>query len=96
MKNPTKKRSLRATATDVEIRCPKLGHQVPFAYCREENNGLPCSKILSCWEPYLPVEKLLRKELSPEEWEMAFERPAKPKLLTLVELIEKARENKRK
>jgi hypothetical protein len=25
---------------DYEIRCPRLGHQISFSYCRSENRGL--------------------------------------------------------
>ncbi len=72
-------------------RCPRLGQQIAFSYCRTENNGLPCSKALDCWHTRFPVEDLLRKELSPEEWKQAFESPPKPKVHSLLELIEKAK-----
>jgi len=77
-----------------QIRCSKLGHQIHFSYCRRENFGLPCVKILTCWHPYFRVEKYLRGELSGEEWKNAFEKPVQPKVLTLVELIEQARKRK--
>ena len=73
------------------IRCPRLGHQIVFSYCRTENRGLPCFKTLDCWHTRFPVEELLRKELSPEEWEQAFESPPKPKVQSLLELIEEAK-----
>ncbi|MBU0480085.1 MAG: hypothetical protein KKG47_03170 [Proteobacteria bacterium] len=72
------------------IRCRKLGHLISFSYCRRENNGLPCMKTLDCWYVYFPVEEFLRNELSPEEWAEAFAKPQKPKVLSLVELIEQA------
>jgi hypothetical protein len=37
------------------------------------------------------VEELLRKELSPEEWKQAFENPPKPKVQSLLEMIEEAK-----
>ena len=73
-----------------EIRCRKLGHQIRFSYCRRENNGLPCFKTLDCWYPFFPVEEFLRQQLSPEEFAEAFDKPQKPKVLSLVELIEQA------
>ena len=75
----------------VAIRCPKLGHQIAFSYCRTENRGLPCFKTLDCWHTRFPVEELLRKELSPEEWKQAFESPPKPKVQSLLEMIEEAK-----
>ncbi len=77
---------------DMRIRCPRLGHQVPFSYCRIENRGLPCFKTLDCWHLHFPVADFLKNALSPEEWEKTFERPVKPKTVSLLELIEKAKQ----
>ena len=74
-----------------QIRCPRLGHQVSFSYCRIESAGLPCFKALDCWFEKFPVEKYLREELSPEEWEKAFEARSKPKMASLLDLIEQAK-----
>ncbi len=76
---------------DFNIRCPRLGHQISFSYCRSENNGLPCFKTLDCWHTHFSVEKLLRKELSSEEWEKVFSVPPKQKILSIMELIEQAK-----
>jgi hypothetical protein len=42
------------------------------------------------------VEDLLRKELTPEEWSQAFETPPKPKMVSLVEMIEAAKKRTQK
>jgi hypothetical protein len=76
------------------VRCPRLGHQITFSYCRVENRGLPCFKIVDCWYEHFMVEDFLRRELKPEEWEKVFNRPVKPKILSLVELIEEAKKRK--
>jgi hypothetical protein len=76
---------------DEKIRCPRLGHQISFSYCRSENLGLPCFKTLDCWYDHFLVEEYLKQQLTPEEWEKVFSRPPKPKLLSLVELIDQAR-----
>ncbi len=76
------------------LRCRKLGNPVPFSYCRTENRGSPCSKIIDCWYEVFMVEDFLRRELEPEEWERIFSQPPKPKVLTLLELIEEARKRK--
>ena len=73
------------------IRCPRLGHQIAFSYCRTENRGLPCFKTLNCWYTRFSVEELLKKELSPEEWKQAFESPPKSKVQSLLELIEETK-----
>ena len=36
----------------------------------------------------------MRQELDPDEWERVFIRPQKPKVLTLIELIEEAKKRK--
>jgi len=74
-----------------QIRCPRLGHHITFSYCRVESGGLPCFKIIDCWYEHFMVEDFLRSQLKPEEWEKVFNRPMKPKILSLVELIEEAK-----
>jgi len=76
---------------NVRIRCPRLGHQVPFYYCRLENKGLPCFKTLDCWYEHFQVEEFLLKELSSDQWEKAFKKPKTTKLLSLVDLIQQAK-----
>ena len=73
-----------------QIRCPKLGHQVSFAYCRRENINCPCPRALDCWYRYFAVEAHLRCALSDEEWRDTFEKPPQPKVLSLIEMIEAA------
>ena len=79
---------------EFEIRCPRLGHQIYFSYCRFENQGFPCFKILDCWYPHFKVEAFLQKELPPEEWDKLLEKKLKPKMLSLVEMIEQAKKKK--
>jgi hypothetical protein len=76
---------------DYLIRCRKLGHEVAFSYCRCESATLPCSKTIDCWYDHFLVEDLLRRELKPEEWDRAFVNPPKPKVVTLMDLIDQAK-----
>ncbi len=80
-------------ADEVQIRCRKLGQLIHFGYCCREDQGLPCARTLDCWHPYFNVAEYLRGVLSPEEWTAAFERPIKPKMQSLAELIEQAQKN---
>jgi len=77
-----------------KIRCPRLGHQIHFSYCRQENQGLPCFKTLDCWHTHFNVQDFLRTELTEEQWEKVFTRRVKPKMLSLLELIEQAKKQK--
>ena len=73
-----------------QIRCPRLGQQIHFSYCRRENMGRPCFKTLDCWYIHFQVVEHLQQELSPAQWQEAFESPPTPKMISLAELIEKA------
>jgi hypothetical protein len=73
------------------IRCPRLGHMIDFAYCRHERGDLPCFKTLDCWHEHFSVAELLRRELTTEQWQEAFCGAVKPKLVSLMELIQAAR-----
>jgi hypothetical protein len=81
-------------ADEYEIRCPRLGHQIYFSYCRQENQGLPCFKTLDCWHTHFDVQTFMQKELTAEQYENAFSRKVKPKMLSLLELIEQAKKQK--
>lgn len=74
-----------------EIRCPKLGGQVTFRYCVIEEVGKPCRRAIRCWSEYLDAEEFFRERLGTEECNNWFGEPPKPKVVTLVELIEQAR-----
>jgi len=58
--------------------------------------GLPCFKTLDCWFNHFLVEEHLRQELTSDEWEKIFNSPLKPKMISLVELIEQAKKRKKK
>jgi len=78
------------TYDGLEIRCRLLGHAVPFRYCRRVAEGLPCRLVLDCWHERFPVDEFLRRHYSPEQIQRILA-PPKPKLTSLVELIEQAR-----
>ena len=71
-------------------RCPKLGHEVTFEYCRREGGDLPCKTVLACWWDEFDVPEYLRAHLS--EADIARLQTPKPeKLTSLVDLIDQAR-----
>ncbi len=78
---------------DHRIRCPRLGHMIAFSYCYTENSGLPCFKTLDCWFQHFEVRDWLEERLSADQLRQVFEKPPKPKMLSLVELIDQARKN---
>ena len=52
--------------------------------------GLPCGRTPDCWYSYFQVVEYLQQELSPAEWQDAFEKPPTSKMVSLAELIKKA------
>jgi hypothetical protein len=78
----------------LEIRCPRLGGEVSFAYCKQEGGDLPCPRIIVCWQAHIPVEAFLRKTLTQEEWDLCFNRLPKDRMTTLIEIIEAAKKRK--
>jgi len=76
------------------IRCPMLGGEVPFHYCRKLNNDLPCRKIIICWEFRLEIGKFLNEHYSPDQIQQALAPPSQTRLETILDLIEKAKKLK--
>jgi len=80
----------------LETYCRKLGHSVPFSYCRIENgsqmpNGrLPCSKILDCWFERIPIQEFVQKNYSRQEQEVIFA-PARSRLEVICDIAEQIR-----
>jgi hypothetical protein len=80
------------TFDHLQLRCPRLGGEVYFAYCEREDGDLPCARIITCWQAFFPIERYLRWKLSPEQWERCFNQPSKTKVVSLIELIEAAKD----
>ncbi len=76
------------------IRCPMLGGEVPFQYCRKLNEELPCRKIIICWEFRIEIGKFLNEHYSFNQIHQALAPPNKTRLETILELIEKAKKTK--
>jgi hypothetical protein len=79
---------------DYKIRCPRLGHPIYFSYCRSENTGVPCFKIFDCWFEHFPVKEYLHETLTPDDWGRAFQPSGKTKVMSILELIEQAKNRK--
>ncbi|MGD0276107.1 MAG: hypothetical protein ABSB79_08625 [Syntrophales bacterium] len=80
---------------ELEIRCPKLGHEVRFAYCRLEAVDLPCSRAISCWQSRVPVEDALRTSMNEEEWTRFRSNQPKDRLSTILDVMTAAGRRKK-
>jgi hypothetical protein len=83
-------RDSKSPYDDYTARCPMLWHLVPFTYCKAPGSDLPCRKILDCWHERIDIAAFLNEVLSPEEIE-AITSPVKPKVMQLLELVQKAK-----
>jgi hypothetical protein len=75
----------------LELRCPRLGGDVTFSYCRKEGGELPCLRIITCWHPFFPVEQHLRESMTADSWDSFVCQAPKDKMTTLIELIDAAK-----
>jgi len=73
----------------VEIRCPKLGCEITFAYCRQEQGDLPCARTIKCWEPYLPIEAYLTEILSEADQERFRAALPQGRMATIFETVDR-------
>jgi hypothetical protein len=71
-------------------RCPMLGHDVPFSYCRAPGRELPCGRIGDCWWQTFDVEAFVRAHYGEEEIRQILA-PPRNKTVSIAELIERAR-----
>jgi hypothetical protein len=78
---------------DLQMRCPRLGGEVTFAYCEREGGELPCQRIVTCWQLVFPVGSYLREKLTEAQWNRFFNQVPKTKVQSLIELIEAAKKS---
>jgi len=74
------------------LRCRRLGHPVAFRYCRTQEGASVCPLILDCWWEVFDVAAFLREHLEPEQFETLARRGFRPKVATLLDLVQQARQ----
>lgn len=85
---------MNANEDGIKRRCPRLGGPVSFLYCRDSaGEDLPCWKIFECWWEHFDVTSYMKAYLPEEKFNRLVEAKPKPKMLSLVELIEQAQKN---
>ena len=73
-------------------RCPRLGNPVPFRYCEVSGDQQqPCFKIVDCWWERFDVVRYLRDHLPKDQFAGLMQARPKPKVTSLIELIEQAK-----
>ena len=78
----------------MERRCPRLGGDVFFGYCKScEAGQTPCLKVLDCWWERFDVVAHMKDCLSTEGFDrLAKPRPTPDKVASLVDLIRQAQQ----
>ena len=83
---------MKNTPKKLVRRCPRLGNSVPFHYCKIcSDHQQPCFKILDCWWEYFDVVQYMQDHLSEDQFNRLMEASPNPKVSSLVELIEQAK-----
>jgi hypothetical protein len=75
-----------------EIYCRKLGHHLYFSYCRKENIGEPCSKIMSCWSQRIDISGFLKNHHA-DFLKSQDEMSQKPKIASIIDIINQVKSN---
>ena len=74
-------------------RCPMLGHELNFSYCRQPGGqSTPCRKIFDCWYEQFDVRGFMQSHY-PQATLDAILQPKPAKMATLLDIIQRARQN---
>ena len=74
----------------LEIRCPRLGGEVNFKYCRSEEAPF-CPRIVICWAERIDIANFLNENYTPEQIHSALNKPKSNKLDQILRAMEKAK-----
>jgi len=76
------------------VRCPSLGGEVPFRYCRTLQGDLPGPRMTVCWEFRMEISRFLSEHYSADQIRRAWPLPTRTRLKTILDLIEAAEKMK--
>ena len=75
-------------------RCPMLGHELTFAYCRQPGGQhTPCRKIFDCWFERFDVTGFMQAHYPPETITETLQ-PKPAKMASLLEIIQRVQKDK--
>ena len=85
---------MNSSDNPLERRCPRLGGPVSFNYCIKcDDAHQPCFKIIDCWWETFDVVRYLKDHLPEEQFNQLNTAKPRPKIASLVELIDKAKKS---
>ena len=83
---------MRKIHDHLDKRCPRLGGTVTFGYCRlYGGDDLPCWKVFDCWWETFDIVEFMQSLLTAEQFDQLRTTTPKPKVASLVELINQAK-----
>jgi hypothetical protein len=71
----------------IELYCPKLGHHLTFKYCRSENMGIPCSRVIKCCSDKIPIQTYIHDHFSRTQVEKIFKGPV-TKINSILQIVQ--------
>ena len=74
----------------VHWRCPQLGGEVTFRYCRKVNDGVPCAHLIKCWKSILDVTAFVEQYYDRDEIAARWSRSRPDKMVQLANLVGRA------
>jgi hypothetical protein len=76
------------------IRCPQLGGEAPFRYCRTVEESHPCRRVSACWAAMFDIDAFLRDHCAdPIEDRAATIPTARGRLEMILDLVERIRKD---
>ena len=92
MRHSLQARLVKKAKQNLERRCPRLGGSVPFNYCMVVGEDKqPCFKVVDCWWEAFDIVRYLHDNLSEDQFNRLMNARPRPKIVSLVELIEQAK-----
>jgi len=73
-----------------EIRCPRLGGEVNFKFCRTSEEPF-CHRIIICWAERIDIGAFLSENYTPEQIQSALNKPRATKLEQILKAMEKTK-----
>ena len=77
---------------DKKRRCPRLGHEVRFAYCREPGEPTPCRRICDCWWETFDVVDFIKEHYGDDVLN-GLRKPPGSKAQSIFDILHSVRQN---
>jgi hypothetical protein len=75
----------------ITIRCPRLGGDAHFKFCRTSEEPF-CHRIIVCWAERVDIGSFLARHYTPEQIHLGLERKSGGKLNQILNAADKARD----